>query len=261
MYEKKKTVYTAESFRWLLAERSDYYLRCDCFYNAVLRRNGQCYVLYVVCNIQPIKRKVMRRFRFNTKVGRSAGLGAFRNNGSDLFEYACMFRTCSERGRLDVVNSVIDYSTTIYGNTGYVDTTNMWNAMSEKTNVWHKDYWLHEDVDAWTKRRCNDMCNVYDRLTSELGCDFFNKNYIPVYYDNTNRSIRKDFYAYAQYLMTECAGWKSMELRNYAMRILDDGRMVLYARKEWLQRFKVGCDLINYYRIARSRNFEKVYGF
>ena len=196
-----------------------------------------------------------------TRVGTSKGVYAFSGRGSDYLEYAPMFRTCSEIGRLDIINSVIDYSTTIYGSSSYIDTQPMWDKITQESNKWNKDYWLHEDVDAWTRRRCNDMCKVYDQLTSELGCDFFNRNYIPVYYDNRDRRIQKDFYAYAQYLMTECAKWKSMELRNYAMRFLDDGRMVLYARKEWLQRFKVGCDLINYYRMARSRNFEKVYGF
>ena len=200
----------------------------------------------------------MKRHRFNTKVGRSAGLGVYRNKGRD---YPSFYRTLYESGRIDLIVATVDYSTTIYGSPSYIDTHVMWDKIIQESNKWHKDYWLYEDVDAWTRRRCNDMCKVYDRLTSELGCDFFNKNYIPVYYDNTNRSIQKDFYAYAQRLMAECAGWKSMELRNYAMRILDDGRTVLYARKEWLQRFKVGCDLINYYRMARSRNFEKVYGF
>jgi hypothetical protein len=57
----------------------------------------------------------MKRYRFNTKVGKSAGIGAYRNKGSDYYEYAPLFRDCSKTGRLDIIGSLIDYSTTIYG--------------------------------------------------------------------------------------------------------------------------------------------------
>jgi hypothetical protein len=204
----------------------------------------------------------MKRHRFNTKVGKSAGIGAYRNKGSDYYEYAPLFRDCSQTGRLDIIDSLVDYSTTIYGSTSYIDTTGMYNNNNNiHSTIWDKDNWLHEEVSAWTNRRIRDTEKVYNHIIKEFGDDFFNNHYIPVFYDNIDTRIQKDFMTFAMHLMEDCAGWKSMELFNFALRHLSDGRMVLYARISWLTRFKSGCDIINYYRLAKSRSFTKVYGF
>lgn len=200
----------------------------------------------------------MKRIRFNTKVGRSAGLGAFRTKGRD---YPMFYRTLYEMGRNDLIEATVDYSTTIYGAPSYIDTQKMWKGIDNRSNIWSDSYWMHEDVIAWTRNRMNDIKKVYRYLDEEYGVDFINEHYTPVYYDNINRNIQKDFAAFAQHLMEDCAGWQSMELFNFALRTLDDGREVLYARTQWLMKFKSGSDIINYYRIAKEKNFYKVYRF
>ena len=170
----------------------------------------------------------MKRIRFNTKVGRSAGIGAFRTKGRD---YPMFYRTLYEMGRNDLIEATVDYSTTIYGAPSYIDTQKMWKGIDNRSNILSDSYWMHEEVSAWTRNRMNDIKKVYRHLDSEYGIDFINEHYTPVYYDNINRST------------------------------LDDGREVLYARTQWLLKFKSGSDIINYYRIAKEKNFYKVYRF
>ena len=200
----------------------------------------------------------MKRHRFNARVGRSAGLGTYRNTGRD---YPSFYRTLYERGRPDLIVATVDYSTTICGGSSYIDVRPVQRNIYDTSNVWSESYWLHEEVVAWTFRRMNDIRRVYDFMINEHGKDFFDIHYTPVFWDNTDKSIQKDFSVFAQHLMEDCARWKSMELYNFALRTLNDGRWVMYARTQWLMGFKSGCDIINYYRMARKRNFNKVYKF
>ena len=200
----------------------------------------------------------MKRFRFNTKVGRSVGIGAFRSKGCD---YPTFYRTLYERGRPDLIVATVDYSTTIYGGSSYIDVRPVQRNIDDTSNVWDEFYWLHEEVVAWTFKRMNDIRRVYDFIIDEHGKDFFDRHYTPVFWDNTDKSIQKDFSVFAQHLMEDCAKWKSMELYNFALRTLNDGRWVMYARTQWLMGFKSGCDIINYYKMAKKRKFNKVYKF
>jgi hypothetical protein len=177
----------------------------------------------------------MKRFRFNTKVGRSVGLGVFRSTGCD---YPTFYRTLYERGRNDLIVATVDYSTTICGDSSYTDVRPVQRCISDNSNVWSEFYWLHEEVVAWTTRRMSDIRRVYDFLIDEHGKEFFDKHYTPVFYDNVDTTIQKDFSLFAQHLMEDCAGWKSMELYNFALRTLNDGRLVMYARTQWLMGFK-----------------------
>ena len=195
---------------------------------------------------------------FNTKVGRSVGIGAFRSIGCD---YPTFYRTLYERGRDDLIVATVDYSTTIYGGSSYIDVRPVQRSIDDTSNVWDEFYWLHEEVVAWTFKRMNDIRRVYDFIIDEHGKEFFDRHYTPVFWDNTDKSIQKDFSVFAQHLMEDCAGWKSMELYNFALRTLNDGRWVMYARTQWLMRFKSGCDIINYYKMAKNRKFNKVYKF
>lgn len=200
----------------------------------------------------------MKKFRFNTKVGRSVGIGAFRSTGCD---YPTFYRTLYERGRDDLIVATVDYSTTIYGGSSYIDVRPVKRSIDDTSNVWDEFYWLHEEVVAWTFKRMNDIRRVYDFMIDEHGKDFFDRHYTPVFWDNTDKSIQKDFSVFAQHLMEDCARWKSMELYNFALRTLNDGRWVMYARTQWLMGFKSGCDIINYYKMAKKRKFNKVYKF
>lgn len=200
----------------------------------------------------------MKRFRFNTKVGRSVGIGAFRSKGCD---YPTFYRTLYERGRDDLIVATVDYSTTIYGGSSYIGVRPVQRSIDDTSNVWDEFYWLHEEVVAWTFKRMNDIRRVYDFMIDEHGKDFFDRHYTPVFWDNTDKSIQKDFSVFAQHLMEDCARWKSIELYNFALRTLNDGRWVMYARTQWLMGFKSGCDIINYYKMAKKRKFNKVYKF
>ena len=200
----------------------------------------------------------MKRHRFNARVGRSAGLGTYRNTGRD---YPSFYRTLYERGRPDLIVATVDYSTTICGGSSYIDVLPIQRSIDDTSNVWDEFYWLHEEVVAWTFKRMNDIRRVYDFMINEHGKDFFDRHYTPVFWDNTDKSIQKDFSVFAQHLMEDCVRWKSMELYNFALRTLNDGRWVMYARTQWLMGFKSGCDIINYYKMAKKKKFNKVYKF
>ena len=203
----------------------------------------------------------MKRRRFNTKVGTSRGLGAYRNKGSDYLELAPKYRTLCERDQSDVISASIDYSAIPSCCGGYIPTARIWQEIDKSTYIWNKYAWLHEDVDGLTRNNLERARKVFDYLVKEHGMDYFNYMYTPVFYDNIGIGIMKDFAAFAQALMFDAAGKNSMELYNYAFRTLKDGRQVLYARNGWLRTFKSGCDIINYYRIASKRSFKKVYKF
>lgn len=204
----------------------------------------------------------MKRIRFNTKVGTSRGLGAYRNKGSDYLELATKYRTLCERGRIDAISASIDYSTIpSCSSYGYMPTSKIWQKIDETAYVWSKSSWLHTDIDVWTRNSLKKARDVYDYMIKEYSIEYFNEMYTPVLYDNIEIGIAKDFATFAQTLMFDTAGKKSMELYNYAFRTLKDGRNVLYARNKWLRTFKSGLDIINYYKMASKRNFKKVYGF
>lgn len=203
----------------------------------------------------------MKRIRFNTKVGTSRGLGAYRNKGSDYLELAPKYRTLYERGQSDVISASIDYSAIPSCCGSYMPTAKIWKEIDESAYIWNRYAWLHEDIEGWTRNSLERARKVYEYITNEHGMDYFNYMYTPVFYDNIGIGIMKDFATFAQSLMFDKAGKRSMELYNYAFRTLKDGRNVLYARNGWLRTFKSGLDIINYYNIASKRNFKKVYGF
>ena len=203
----------------------------------------------------------MKRIRFNTKVGTSRGLGAYRNKGSDYLELAPKYRTLCERSQSDVISASIDYSAIPSCCGSYMPTAKIWQEIDKSAYIWNRSAWLHEDVEGWTRNNLERARLVYQYITNEHGIECFDNMYTPVYYDNIGSGIMKDFAAFAQALMFDAAGKKSMELYNYAFRTLKDGRHVLYARNGWLRTFKSGLDIINYYKMASKRNFKKVYGF
>lgn len=203
----------------------------------------------------------MKRHRFNTKVGTSRGLGAYRNKGSDYLELAPKYRTLCERGRTDIISASIDYSAIPSCCGSYMTTAKIWQEIDKSAYIWNRSAWLHDDIEVWTRNNIERSRKVYDYYITEYGVDYFNFMYTPVFYDNIGIGIMKDFAAFAQALMFDTAGKKSMELYNYAFRTLKDGRHVLYARNGWLKTFKSGLDIINYYKMASKRNFKKVYGF
>lgn len=203
----------------------------------------------------------MKHIRFNTKVGTSRGLGAYRNKGSDYLELAPKYRTLCERSQSDVISASIDYSAIPSCCGGYMPTAKIWQEIDKSAYIWNKLAWLYEDVEGWTRNNLERARLVYQYITNEHGIECFDNMYTPVYYDNIGSGIMKDFAAFAQALMFDAAGKKSMELYNYAFRTLKDGRHVLYARNGWLRTFKSGLDIINYYKMASKRNFKKVYGF
>ena len=200
----------------------------------------------------------MKRHRFNSLVGRSAGLGTYRNTGRD---YPSFYRTLYERGRPDLIVATVDYSTTICCESSYATSEPIDRKHLRTSNRWDRDYWLHEEIVTF-KSKEEKLKEVYKFIVDFNGMDFFETFYTPIYWDNGEREeCKKDFMKFADFLVHDRCHWNSIELYNFAMRILKDGRRIMYARNKWLFGFESGRYIINYYRMARSRNFNKVYKF
>ena len=200
----------------------------------------------------------MKRHRFNTRVGRSAGLGLYRNTGRD---YPSFYKTLYERGRPDLIVATVDYSTTICGESSYINASPVDRSHIKDVNVWDSDYFLHEEIMSF-KFKEERLKRVFKHIVDLNGMDFFETFYTPIYWDNGEREgCKKDFMAFADSLVYDRCHWNCMELYNLALRVLKDGRRVMYGRNKWLLGFEGGCNIINYYRMARKRNFKKVYKF
>lgn len=200
----------------------------------------------------------MKRHRFNTRVGRSAGLGVYRNTGRD---YPSFYRTLYERGRPDLIVATVDYSTTICGESSYKNARPVDRSHIKDVNVWDSDYFLHEEIVTF-KFKEERLKRVFNHIVGFNSMDFFETFYTPIYWDNGEREgCKKDFMAFADFLVHDRCHWNSIELYNFAIRILKDGRRVMYGRNRWLLRFDSGRNIINYYRMATKRNFKKVYKF
>ena len=79
----------------------------------------------------------MKQYRFNTKVGTSRGLGAYRNKGSDYLELALKYRTLCERSQSDVISASIDYSAIPSCCGGYMPTAKIWqDEMNREYYQW-----------------------------------------------------------------------------------------------------------------------------
>lgn len=201
---------------------------------------------------------VMKRHRFNTRVGRSAGLGLYRNTGRD---YPSFYKTLYERGRPDLIVATVDYSTTICGESSYLGVRPVERNQFDTSNVWDSDYWLHEEIVSFKFKEAKLM-KVYKFIVDFNGMDFFETFYTPIYWDNGEREgCKKDFMGFVDCLVHDRCSWNSMELYNIALRVLKDGRRIMYGRNKWLLRFESGRSIINYYRMATKRNFKKVYKF
>ena len=200
----------------------------------------------------------MKRHRFNTRVGHSAGLGTYRNTGRD---YPSFYKTLHERGRPDLIVATVDYSTTICCESSYATSKPIYRKNIHVTNIWDDDYWLHEEIESF-KSKEERLKRVFKHIVDLNGMDFFETFYTPIYWDNGEREgCKKDFMAFADSLVHERRCWNSIELYNFALRILKDGRRVMYGRNKWLFGFESGRNIINYYRMARKRNSNKVYKF
>ena len=200
----------------------------------------------------------MKRHRFNSRVGRSAGLGTYRNTGRD---YPSFYRTLYERGRPDLIVATVDYSTTIYGESSYATLEPIERKNLHVSNILDGDYWLHEEIMTF-KFKEEKLKKVYKFIVDFNGMDFFETFYTPIYWDNGEREPQqKDFMQFADILVHDRCHWNCIELYNLALRVLKDGRRVMYGRNKWLLGFESGRNIINYYRMARKRNFKKVYKF
>ena len=200
----------------------------------------------------------MKRHRFNTRVGRSAGLGLYRNTGRD---YPSFYKTLYERGRPDLIVATVDYSTTICGESSYINARPVDRSHIKDVNVWDSDYFLHEEIVTF-KFKEERLKRVFNHIVNFNSMDFFETFYTPIYWDNGEREgCKKDFMQFADMLVHDRCHWNSIELYNFAIRVLKDGRRVMYGRNRWLLRFESGRSIINYYRMATKRNFKKVYKF
>lgn len=122
-------------------------------------------------------------------------------------------------------------------------------------SVWTPDGWMLRsiDYDIHKKRDRVDMERVYDEVvTMQKG------KYIPVRWTHGQLS-ESEVLDFPHHLMAQ-SGRSSIPIYYCALR-RTRYRLILYARISWLRTFQTGCDLINFYNMAREKNFFKVFGF
>ena len=122
--------------------------------------------------------------------------------------------------------------------------------------VWSPDYWMIKETSYFKGATQRKLFDVWDKIER----DRQEHKYIPIRW--TTGGVSQDDVASFPMVVLARAERLSVPLYYFAMRIVGDrwtSRMVLYAKVDFLDTFKSGQDMINYYRMAM--NFKKVYGF
>ena len=174
---------------------------------------------------------------------RERGIYAFRTPPSDYLDLASGYRTKMEQGRCDMVAG---------------------SAMSDATMVSAQGSFDWEWYQRWSR----------EFYGSNNGASFWGRrdiarDYIPIRWssygmsDYEVRSSMEHIVSQSGYAAPpdDCFDlrWVACDYDFPPSCEHPPKRYVLYAKKSWLRTFKVGLDLINYFRMAV--NFKQVYGF
>lgn len=197
-----------------------------------------------------------------TRVGKSLGLYAFRTKPSDLLEKASEYRMNAECKRYDLIARTADTKATMvcagectFNPEEYMKWAPDLYDMSSNVRkaVWSPDYWMLRNIEYNVNKRSDyiDMERVYDEVAEKNP-----KMYVPIRW-TTGQLSETEIKIYLRELILK-SGRFTVPLYYYAIRRYN-GRMILYAKRSWLETFKVGQDLVNIYRM--SKNIKKVYGF
>lgn len=198
------------------------------------------------------------------RIGKSLGLYAFRTKPSDLLEKAGEYRQYAERGRYDLIERQMNTDATMVAMSGGFDEAwyMKWAPAVYSNNnhirkaVWSPDYWMIKETSYFKGATQRKLFDVWDKIER----DRQEHKYIPIRW--TTGGVSQDDVASFPMVVLARAERLSVPLYYFAMRIVGDrwtSRMVLYAKVDFLDTFKSGQDMINYYRMAM--NFKKVYGF
>ena len=197
------------------------------------------------------------------RIGKSLGLYAFRTKPSDLLEKAGEYRQYAERERYDLIERQMNTDATMVAMSGGFDEAwyMKWAPAVYSNNnhirkaVWSPDYWMIKEC-AFPYSTYRKLMQVWDKIEH----DHQEYKYIPIRWTN-GLLTESDVKGYPQ-IVLQRAGRIYAPLYYFALRYVETSysrRLVLYAKVDFLDTFKSGQDMINYYRMAT--NFKKVYGF
>lgn len=191
---------------------------------------------------------------------RSFGIYAFRTPTNDHLNYGTKFRTLNNQGNMSAIMSMMRISETIAtaGGCSYDEEHYMeWAPKIYNQRLasrWEENFWLEETVTFWNNSAWDKLRIHYNSLAKNYS--LFRDLFVPIKWTTGGVSMT-DIKSYMEYL-TETIFPGGVAIKNLALEERN-GRSIIYAKKSWLQTFRKGRQMINYYSMAKK--FHEVYGF
>lgn len=191
---------------------------------------------------------------------RSFGIYAFRTPTNDHLNYGTKFRTLNNQGNMSAIMSMMRTSETIataggcsYDEEHYLEwAPKIYNQ--RLASRWEENFWLEETVTFWNNSAWDKLRIHYNSLAKNYS--LFRDMFVPIKWTTEEVSMT-DIKSYMEYL-TETIFPGGVAIKNLALEERN-GRSIIYAKKSWLQTFRKGQQMINYYSMAKK--FHEVYGF
>lgn len=191
---------------------------------------------------------------------RSFGIYAFRTPTNDHLNYGTKFRTLNNQGNMSAIMSMMRTSDTVAtaGGCSYDEEHYMeWAPKIYNQRLasrWEENFWLEETVTFWNNSAWDKLRIHYNSLAKNYS--LFRDLFVPIKWTTGGVSMT-DIKSYMEYL-TETIFPGGVAIKNLALEERY-GRSIIYAKKSWLQTFRKGRQIINYYSMAKK--FHEVYGF
>lgn len=191
---------------------------------------------------------------------RSFGIYAFRTPTNDHLNYGTKFRTLNNQGNMSAIMSMMRTSDTVAtaGGCSYDEDHYMeWAPKIYNQRLasrWEENFWLEETVTFWNNSAWDKLRIHYNSLAKNYS--LFRDLFVPIKWTTGGVSMT-DIKSYMEYL-TETIFPGGVAIKNLALEERN-GRSIIYAKKSWLQTFREGQQMINYYSMAKK--FHEVYGF
>lgn len=191
---------------------------------------------------------------------RSFGIYAFRTPTNDHLNYGTKFRTLNNQGNMSAIMSMMRTSDTVAtaGGCSYDEEHYMeWAPKIYNQRLasrWEENFWLEETVTFWNNSAWDKLRIHYNSLAKNYS--LFRDLFVPIKWTTGGVSMT-DIKSYMEYL-TETIFPGGVAIKNLALEERN-GRSIIYAKKSWLQTFRKGRQMINYYSMAKK--FHEVYGF
>ena len=191
---------------------------------------------------------------------RSFGIYAFRTPTNDHLNYGTKFRTLNNQGNMSAIMSMMRTSDTVATAGGYSYDVEHYMEWAPKiynqrlASRWEENFWLEETVTFWNNSAWDKLRIHYNSLAKNYS--LFRDLFVPIKWTTGGVSMT-DIKSYMEYL-TETIFPGGIAIKNRALEERN-GRSIIYAKKSWLQTFRKGRQMINYYSMAKK--FHEVYGF